>query len=670
MLLDRLFHRNKNGRYATAKTIAWTAGAAGTAIAASASLPTLWTQIVNFTLRRIPGYSAHVDHVEFNLFSGRLLLRGVSVDQVIDRRDVPLLRIETLRIHVSWKSLMRGRIVGEIDVSRPRVQIDLEHLPGAPQKTTASAAPGPTPDSGRWQEKIQALMPFQMQLTLTEGQLGVLGVPGQEAERLSIQGLELRIKNLTNSKKFTGTLMAFLECQMQVLERGALNFQASGYPLSLQPTFNVDAKLQNLNLVQLSPFLQHIAGIQVRRGIAEAYLEAAAKGGQLQGYVKPVIDHLDIAPLERNFKEKTKGRLAEGVIKVLQNRKDDRIATTIDFEGPLDHPTIDIWGASLGIIKNAFRDALDNKLENRVWFERLGSEASEAEIHYHTPRKSRLRVAGELIKDTAQRWTHDAAPRMAAALSYYTAFSIAPLLLLVVSIAGLVFGKDAAQGQIVTQMSGLIGHRSAAALQSMIQAAHHPAKGALATAIGLISLLAGATGVLSELKSSLNHIWGTDEPGGITALFKQNIQYFGIIFAIGFLLLVSLAVSAAVAATGKWVSGVLPVPEFLLHLVNSLVSLGIVTLLFGCIYKILPNTWIAWKDVWVGSAVTAFLFELGKIVLGLYLGKGTVGSSYGAAGSILIILLWVYYSGLIFYFGAEFTKVYADRFGSRLKARL
>jgi len=266
------------------------------------------------------------------------------------------------------------------------------------------------------------------------------------------------------------------------------------------------------------------------------------------------------------------------------------------------------------------------------------------------------------------RWSGDGAPRMAAALSYYTAFSIAPLLILAISIAGLLLGHDAAQGKIIEEIGGLVGPKSAAAIRDMLQAAaNRPSKGIVATIIGIASLIAGASGVLSELKSALNTIWRTQEPGNVKEVIKKNALFLGMLLGIGFLMTVSLVLSAALASLGKFLGGFLPAPEFILHGIDFILSAGIIAVLFAAMYRFLPNTRVEWRDVWVGAALTSLLFTVGKIGLGLYIGKSAVTSSYGAAGSILVLLLWIYYSGLIFYFGAEFTKSYSDRYGSRLK---
>jgi len=276
-----------------------------------------------------------------------------------------------------------------------------------------------------------------------------------------------------------------------------------------------------------------------------------------------------------------------------------------------------------------------------------------------------IKSFGALLKLTLRRFSDDKVMRMAAALSYYTTFSLAPLLILAIAMAGMVFGREAAQGQIMAQISGLVGTESAAAIQSMIEAANRPAAGAIATVIGIVTLLFGATGVFSELRDGLNDIWDVEDRSGLGTILKKRAKLFGMVLGIGFLLIVSLVVSAGVAGLGATLSGYLPIPEYVLHLLDFAVSFGIISMLFATLYKFLPNTRVAWHDVWIGSTATAFLFVVGKLILGIYLGKGSVASSYGAAGSVLIILLWVYYSGIILYIGAEFTRVYAERHGSR-----
>jgi membrane protein len=248
-----------------------------------------------------------------------------------------------------------------------------------------------------------------------------------------------------------------------------------------------------------------------------------------------------------------------------------------------------------------------------------------------------------------------------AAIAYYTIFSIAPLLIIVIAIAGLVFGHDAAQGSIVAQLRGLIGKQSAEILQSMIQSASHETTGVLATVIGVGTLLLTSTGTFAEIQSALNAVWKASPSVGFSALIAMSL---GLVFTLGFLMLVSLVVSAALTALGDYLSGLFPGAGFLMSLLNWTISFLLISALFAAIYKILPDTPIAWRDVALGSVATAILFTAGKSLIGLYIGSTSVASSYGAAGALLIILLWVYYSAQIFLLGAEYTRAYAENHGS------
>jgi membrane protein len=280
-----------------------------------------------------------------------------------------------------------------------------------------------------------------------------------------------------------------------------------------------------------------------------------------------------------------------------------------------------------------------------------------------------MRVAAwKLFKDTFAGWREDGVSQHAAALAYYTVFSLAPLLVIVVALAGLFFGQEAAQGKIVEQMGGLVGHDAASAIQDMIAAARKPASGILATVIGLAALVFGATGVFAQLQESLDAIWEVKpRPGlGVKGFIKARFLSFTMVLGIGFLLLVSLAVTAALSALGDWMGASLPIPEAAMQVLNFIVGLAVTTALFAAIYKVLPDVEIGWRDVWVGAAVTAVLFSLGRLAIGLYLGKSGVSSSYGAAGSFAVVLLWVYYSSQILFFGAEFTRVWAETYGSHI----
>ena len=273
-----------------------------------------------------------------------------------------------------------------------------------------------------------------------------------------------------------------------------------------------------------------------------------------------------------------------------------------------------------------------------------------------------------LLKETFSGWNEDDAPRLAAALAFYTVFALAPLLVIVVAIAGLVFGEETARGQIIGQIEGLVGTASAEATQDLLEKISQPESGFIASAIGVATFLIGAWFVFGELQNALDAIWGVKpRPGrSILAVLRERFVSFTMMLGIGFLLLVSLVISAALAGVSTFVGGLLREIEPVLHILNFIISFGVITVLFAMIYKILPDVQIRWNDVWIGAATTSLLYTIGKFLIGLYLGKSSVGSAYGAAGSLVIILVWVYYASQILFFGAEFTKVYAKKYGSRI----
>ncbi len=279
-----------------------------------------------------------------------------------------------------------------------------------------------------------------------------------------------------------------------------------------------------------------------------------------------------------------------------------------------------------------------------------------------------FRQLRELIRKSVIAWVDDYAPSMGAALAYYTLFSIAPLLIIAIAVAGLVFGEEAARGEIVAQIQDLIGREGAIAIQSLLKSANEPAKSIIATVVSIITLAVGATTVFGELQSDLDRIWRVPAPAkvsGIWSMLRSRLLSFGLVLGLGFLLLVSLVVSAAIAAFGKWSYGFFEGREAYLHALNFGVSFAITTVLFAMIYKYMPRARIAWRDVWVGAAVTSLLFEIGKFLIGLYLGTTSVASGFGAAGSLVVLLLWVYFSAQIFLLGAEFTWVYSHEYGSK-----
>jgi len=273
-----------------------------------------------------------------------------------------------------------------------------------------------------------------------------------------------------------------------------------------------------------------------------------------------------------------------------------------------------------------------------------------------------------LVKQSITAWMDDYAPSMGAALSYYTVFSLAPLLLLVIAVAGLVFDTDVARSQVIGQIGGLIGPEGSAAIEGLLKSASHPAQSLMASIVGIVTLMIGATSIFAELQSDLDRVWrapAAARPVGLWGLLRTRILSLGLIVSIGFLLLVSLVVSAGLAAFGTWYGAWFPGWVITLQIVNQLVSLAFVTVLFALMYRILPSVRVTWRDVWRGAFVTGVLFTIGKFLIGLYLGKAGITSGFGAAGSLVVLLVWVFYSAQIFLLGAEFTWVYAHTLGSR-----
>jgi membrane protein len=273
-----------------------------------------------------------------------------------------------------------------------------------------------------------------------------------------------------------------------------------------------------------------------------------------------------------------------------------------------------------------------------------------------------------VLKQAVVAWNDDYAPSMGAALAYYTAFSLSPLLIIVIALAGLAFGQETARGQVVAELSGLVGIEGARAVQDLLANASKPASSLLASIIGIGTLIIGATSVFGELQLALDRIWrapALQQPSGIIALIRSRVLSFGMVIAMGFLLLVSLLIGAGLSAIDHWSTSMIGQGANVLQVLNVTVSFAITVLLFATAYRILPRVKIAWSDVWVGALVTAMLFTLGKYLIGVYIGKAGVSSGFGAAGSLVVILVWVYYSAQIFLLGAEFTWVFAHRHGSK-----
>ena len=282
-----------------------------------------------------------------------------------------------------------------------------------------------------------------------------------------------------------------------------------------------------------------------------------------------------------------------------------------------------------------------------------------------------IKGAVELLKAAAQKWVKDSAARLGAALSYYTIFAIPPLFIIIIYVASLWLDPHMVRSGLLGEVGGLIGEKGAQAIESALNATNPHTKGLVATVAAVVALILTATGLFIELQSDLNTIWGVQQkPGqGMLGFIKTRVLSFAMVVGIGFLLMVSLIVSAAVSAIGKYFSALVPGLGVISVLLNIAFSFSVITILFAMIFKVLPDVKIAWRDVWVGGVFTALLFTAGKFALGLYLAKNASVSAYGTAGSLVLILLWVYYSAQILFFGAELTECYANRFGVRLEPK-
>lgn len=281
----------------------------------------------------------------------------------------------------------------------------------------------------------------------------------------------------------------------------------------------------------------------------------------------------------------------------------------------------------------------------------------------------RLKVIFRLLKESFSEWQQDKASLLAAALAYYTVFSITPLLVIAIAITGAVFGQDTARKEIMTQVNGLVGAQGAQVIETALTNADQPQLGGIASLISVVILLIGASGVFAQLQEALNTVWNVRAKpnAGIGEFIRKRLLSFGMVLTIGFLLLVSLILSAVLSGISNLRINVLPGFDSLWQLVNFALSFGFISLLFALIYKYLPDVKIRWQDVWVGSIITALLFTIGKFLIGLYLGQGSLGSTYGAAGSLIVFLAWVFYSAQILLFGAEFTQVYARKYGRKIR---
>lgn len=273
----------------------------------------------------------------------------------------------------------------------------------------------------------------------------------------------------------------------------------------------------------------------------------------------------------------------------------------------------------------------------------------------------------ELAKQSYSKWSEHQAPRLGASVAFYSVLSFAPLLVLTTAVIALIFGKSSAQGALVSEARQWIGDRGAETVQSLLKSAQKPASGIFSSIIAFITLLFGASGVFTELQEALNTIWEApaQNASGFLGMVKQRLFSFGMVLSVGFLLLISLILSAGLAFIGHSFGQLVPLPPAVLQAINFLVSFAVISVLFALMFKYVPNTKVAWRNALTGAVGTALLFTIGKLLLGLYLGKASVGSTYGAAGSLVAVIVWIYYSAQIFFFGAEFTHVYSEKQGGK-----
>ena len=280
---------------------------------------------------------------------------------------------------------------------------------------------------------------------------------------------------------------------------------------------------------------------------------------------------------------------------------------------------------------------------------------------------SLLKTVAALLRQACAAWLDDDAPTLGAALAFYTLFSLAPVLIVAVSVAGLVFGDKAAQGEIVRQFQGLMGTQGATAIEIILQSTNRPGLGVLATALSLIAILVGASGAFNELQDALNIIWKVHSTKSFWRVaLRHRVFSLGLVVATGFLLLTSLVITASLSAAERLVGTLLPISIVVLQSMNFVFSFVVITLLFALIFKLIPDTIIPWRDVWMGAAVTSLLFTVGKVLIGFYLGHSALTSAYGAAASLVVFLIWIYYSAQILLFGAELTHVYALKYDPRV----
>jgi membrane protein len=650
-------------------------GVAQSLIAARSSLPPLLKRFVNESLRRLGawGIFGKVEGVDLHLLQAKIILRNLHLRWTTHPPVVhPLLFkgnlfIPSAVIVLSWKELLRGRVSADVVIHDPRLTLEWPPASKAARKKIPHRrAADPT-----WRRFLQELIPIRIDHALVRGgEARFENLPGQDGADFSMRHLQIVARNLTNdTDHWARTQETSLEAEADALSGGSLQLRARGFPLSTTPTFDADLALRQVNLRDASFLFREWLGMRVDSGVLDLFAEAAAAQGAFKGYVKPVIDQMHVEKAKKGIGEWLKTMAVKIAAFALRTGQEERIATRVEFSGEFSELRVGYGAAVTNLFKNAFLETFKPRLEHSIFFSKEGRTAERTEIVIPAEKPTRWSNFKSLVKESVDRWNNDNAMRLSAALSYYTAFSLAPLMIFTIAMAALAFGHSAAQGRIVEELAGLIGQQGAEAIRTMLQGnAQKTTTGVIATMIGFATMLVGASSVMVELKEALNKIWRVKEAGGVRAAIRQKVFSFLMVVVIGFLLLSSALVSGLFTVAGQYWEGILPYSKHVMQTANAVLSFGIVASLFAVLFKMLPDIDIAWRDVWLGSALTSVLFNIGKFLIALYLGKAGITSSYGAAGSVLVILTGVYYSSMIFYFGAEFTKSYADRRGSRASA--
>src|SRR5579883_176616 len=523
---------------------------AGAVVLARLALPVLLTWVANRFGKRLSGLQARVERVDIDLTRPGLTVEGLQVDQQTDGAFYPLARIETVRVGSDWSTLLNGCLQAHVEIDRPRVEVDLKRLSTMHTVPAPSTQPQPagalhangtvidpmgSPDPTiaerlvALQDRLRRLPPFNCtRVELHEGSFSVRGIPALDHGDLRVTTVNAVLENLSNDPGAAATMPTVLACSAELMKSGRLTIDAEAFPLIFPPQFDLDCRVEQLELTDFRALMAQLMAVDIEGGTAYLLAEAAAADGELRGYAKPIVDGLRVKALKgRGLKIRLKGWTVKLAARLLRNRATDRLGTRVDFSGPLDHPRVRMAAAVRRLLRNTFRPE-NVAIEDRIELARngvrrdLGPAETAADPPSPSTTTARLQRRGglgnfaALSKAAAVRWLEDNAMQHAAALAYCTAFSIAPLLLLATGVAGMMLGSSPAiQARIIRQIAASVGPQSAHLLQSMIAGVSHPGRGAMAAIISVVSILIGATGVLSSMKTALNQIWRTHEAGNL-----------------------------------------------------------------------------------------------------------------------------------------------------------